>query len=131
MKSNKAGFDSIDEYIATFPKETQKILEEVRATMTAAAPGTREKISYQIAAFELNGKNLIHFAGWKTHIAMYSIPSGTETFNKEVAKYVAGKGTLKFPLDKPLPLKLVTKIVKLRVAENLKNAQTKSSKKNH
>ena len=131
MKSNKAGFDSIDEYIATFPKETQKILEEVRATMTAAAPGTREKISYQIAAFELNGKNLIHFAGWKTHIAMYPIPSGTETFNKEVAKYAAGKGTLKFPLDKPLPLKLVTKIVKLRVAENLKNAQTKSSKKNH
>jgi len=130
MKSKKAGFSSIDEYIATFPTDVQKILEEVRGIIKAAAPEAREKISYQIAAFELNGKNLVHFAGWKNHISMYPIPSGTEAFNKEVSQYAEGKGTLKFPMDKPLPLKLITKIVKFRVAENRKKAGIKSSKKN-
>ena len=125
----KVGFTSIDEYIATFPKETQKMLEAVRAAIQAAAPQAREKISYQIGAFELNGRNLIHFAGWEKHISMYPIPSGTEAFQKEVSPYKAGKGTLKFPLDKPLPLKLIRKIVKFRVAENLKKAGTKSSKR--
>lgn len=129
MKSNKAGFASIDEYIETFPKNVQKLLEEVRGTIKAAAPGAREKISYQIAAFELNGKNLIHFAGWKNHISMYPIPSGSDAFNKEVSKYAVGKGTLQFPLDKPLPLKLITKIVKLRIADNLEKAGLKSGKK--
>ncbi len=127
MKSDKAGFTSMDEYIASFPEETQKMLEELRATIKAAAPDAREKISYQIAAFELNGRNLIHFAGWKHHVSIYPIPSGTEAFNKEVSQYADGKGTLKFQLDKPLPLKLINKIVKLKVAENLKNAETKSS----
>jgi uncharacterized protein YdhG (YjbR/CyaY superfamily) len=129
MKSKKAGFTSIEEYIGTFPENVQKILEEVRGTIKAAAPDAREKISYQIAAFELNGRNLIHFAGWKNHIALYPIPSGSEAFNKEVSKYIDGKGTLKFPLDKPLPLKLISKVVKLRVADNLRNAGTKSDKK--
>ncbi len=130
MKSKKAGFNSIDEYIATFPKEVQKILEEVRGTIKADAPDAREKISYQIAAFELNGKNLVHFAAWKKHIAMYPIPSGSDTFNKQLSQYMDGKGTLKFPLDKPLPLKLITKIVKLRIADNLEKAGIKSGKKN-
>jgi len=129
MKSHKSGFNSIDEYIATFPEEVQKILEEIRATIKTAAPDAREKISYQIDAFELNGKNLVHFAGWKKHIAMYSIPSGSERFNKEVLQYVGGKGTLKFPLDEPLPLKLISKVVKLRIADNLEKAGVKSSKK--
>lgn len=129
MTDNKTGFNSIDDYIASFPKDVQKILEEIRRTIRAAAPGAREKISYQIAAFELNGKNLVHFAGWKNHISMYPIPSGSDAFNREVLKYAAGKGTLQFPLDKPLPLKLVTKIVKLRVAENRKNAEMKSDRK--
>jgi uncharacterized protein YdhG (YjbR/CyaY superfamily) len=129
MKNNKAGFSSVDEYIGTFPKDVQKILEEVRRTIKAAAPDAREKISYQIAAFELNGKNLIHFAGWKNHISMYPIPSGSEAFNNEVSKYAAGKGTLQFPLDKPLPLRLITKIVKLRIADNLEKADVKSGKK--
>ena len=131
MKNNKVGFSSIDEYIATFPKDTQKILETLRATITAAAPDTEEKISYNIPTFTLNGKYLIYFAGWKTHISIYPIPTGSEAFNKQVSKYVEGKGTLKFPIDKPLPLKLITRIVKYRVAENLKNAGTKSSKKNN
>jgi len=129
MKTNKVRFNSIDEYIGTFPKEIQKILAELRATIKTAAPDAREKISYQIAAFELNGRNLVHFAGWEKHIAIYPIPSGTEAFNKEVSQYVAGRGTLKFPIDKPLPLKLITKIVKFRVADNLEKAEIKSSKK--
>ena len=125
----KTNFTSIDEYIATFPEETQKRLEQVRAAIHAAVPEAREKISYQIGAFELNGKNLIGFAGWKNHISIYPIPSGSAAFNKEVSKYADGKGTLKFPLDKPLPLKLIGKIVKYRVADNLKKVEAKSEKK--
>jgi uncharacterized protein YdhG (YjbR/CyaY superfamily) len=125
MKSNKARFNSIDEYIATFPKDVQKILKQVRATIKAAAPDAEETISYQIPTFTLNGKYLIYFAGWKNHISIYPNPSGSEAFNKEVSKYVEGKGTLKFPIDKPLPLKLITKIVKLKVAENLKRTDKK------
>ncbi len=128
MKSNKVRFSSVDEYIASFPKDVQKLLEELRGTIKAAAPEAEEKISYQIP-FTLNGKYLVYFAGWKNHIAMYPIPSGTGAFNKEVSQYVEGKGTLKFPIDQPLRLKLITKIVKFRVAENLKSAETKSSKK--
>jgi uncharacterized protein YdhG (YjbR/CyaY superfamily) len=129
MRSKKTGFASMDQYIATFPEATQKLLQEVRMTIQAAAPEAHEKISYQIGAFELNGKNLIHFAGWKNHISIYPIPSGTEAFNKEVSKYADGKGTLKFPMDKPLPLKLITEIVKFRVADNLKNAETRYGKR--
>ena len=129
MKSKKAGFKSIDEYIATFPEETQKLLEKVQATIKAAAPDAQEKISYQIATFELNGRILVHFAGWKTHIGMYPIPSGSEAFNKEVSKYKGAKSSLNFPIDKPLPLKLISKIVKLRIADNLEKAEIKSSKK--
>jgi len=129
MKNDKAGFASMDEYIGTFPKDVQKILEEVRRTIKAAAPDAQEKISYQIAAFELHGKNLVHFAGWKHHISMYPIPSGSDAFNKEVSKYAAGKGTLQFPLDKPLPLKLITQIVKLRIADDLAKAEIKSARK--
>lgn len=125
MKSTKARFNSMDEYIATFPKETQKILEEVREIIKAAAPGTEERISYNIPTFTLNGKYLIYFAGWKNHISLYPIPSGSDAFNKQIAKYVEGKGTVKFPLDEPLPLKLITKIVKLRVAENQKRTDKK------
>ncbi len=107
MESGKVVFTSIDEYIASFPEEVQKKLEELRATIKAAAPDAEEKIRYQIPSFTLNGKGLVSFAGWKKHIAMYPIPSGTETFNQELSKYIAGKGTLRFPLDKPLPLKLI------------------------
>jgi uncharacterized protein YdhG (YjbR/CyaY superfamily) len=117
-------FNAIDEYIGIFPEETQKILEEIRATIKTIAPDAKEKISYQIAAFELNGKNLIHFAGWKNHVSLYPIPSGTDAFNKEVSQYVDGKGTVKFPLNKPIPMKLISRIVKLRLAENLKTAKS-------
>lgn len=129
MNSSKVVFTSIDEYIASFPEEVQNKLEELRATIKAAAPDVEEKISYQMPTFTLNGKGLVGFAGWKKHIAMYPIPSGSETFNQKLSEYIAGKGTLKFPLDKPLPLKLIGEIVKYRVADNLKNAEIKSTQR--
>mgnify|MGYP000297670277 FL=1 len=128
MDSKKAGFTSIDEYIATFPDDIQKLLQQMRATIKAAAPDAKEKISYQMPTFDLKG-NLVHFAAFKTHIGFYPTPSGTEAFKDELARYQAGKGSIQFPLDEPLPLELVSKIVKLRVAENLKKAEEKSRKK--
>jgi len=124
MESNKVGFVSIDAYIATFPEETQKILEELRATIKAAAPDAEEKISYQMPTFFLKG-NLVHFAAFKNHIGFYPTPSGIRAFKKELSIYEGAKGSVKFPKDKPLPLKLISKIVKFRVAENLKNAGIK------
>ena len=128
MQSNKAGFASIDEYIASFPADTRKILEELRATIKAAAPGAEEKISYQMPAFALKG-NLVYFAAFKDHIGFYPTASGVEAFKKELSTYEGSKGTVRFPIDKPLPLKLIRKIVKYRVVENLKKAKVKSSKK--
>jgi uncharacterized protein YdhG (YjbR/CyaY superfamily) len=121
----KIKITSIDEYMATFPQDRQKILEELRRAIKGAAPEAGEIISYNMPAFTLNGKYLISFAGWKNHISIYPIPTGSESFNKQVAKYVAGKGTLQFPIDKPLPLKLITKIVQLKVAENRKTMDKK------
>jgi uncharacterized protein YdhG (YjbR/CyaY superfamily) len=123
MTDNKNRFTSIDEYIASFPAETQKILEEIRATIKATAPDAKEKISYQIPTFELNGRNLVHFAGWKKHVSLYPIPAGDEAFKKEIAQYVAGKGTLKFPLDEPVPLELIGEVVKFSVAGNLEKVR--------
>jgi uncharacterized protein YdhG (YjbR/CyaY superfamily) len=121
----KAKIHSIDEYIDTFPEEVQTILKRVRRTIKAAAPEAAEKISYGIPTFTLNGKYLIYFAGWKQHISLYPIPAGDDAFHQEIAKYISGKGTLKFPIDKPMPLKLITKIVKLKVAENLSRTDKK------
>jgi len=129
MKSNKVRFNSIDEYIATFPENIQKILEEIRATIKAAAPDSEETISYQMPAFKLNGMYIAHFSAWKNHIGMYPIPAGNEAFNKEVSKYKGAKSSLNFPIVKPMPLKLISKIVKLRIDDNLEKAEIKSSKK--
>jgi len=114
-------FQSVDEYIASFPKETQEALEEVRAIIKTITPDAIENISYQIAAFRVNGKNFVSIAGWKEHISIYPIPSGNEAFNKQIAKYTSGRGTLKFPLDTPLPLKLIEKAIKYKLADHLKN----------
>jgi uncharacterized protein YdhG (YjbR/CyaY superfamily) len=127
MESKQAGFTSIDEYIATFPVETQKILQELRATIKGCAPEATEKISYQMPTFHLNG-NLVHFAAWKRHIGFYPAPSGTEEFKQELSKYEGAKGSIKFPIDEPLPLELISRIVKFRVAENLKKAEKKTRK---
>ncbi|MCX6034335.1 MAG: DUF1801 domain-containing protein [Chloroflexi bacterium] len=128
MESNKVGFISINEYIATFPEEIQKILEELRATIRASAPDAEEKISYQMPTFALKG-NLVHFAAWKNHIEFYPTSRGTQAFKHELSIYEGAKGSVKFPIEKPLPLELISKIVKFRVAENLKNAEIKSSKR--
>jgi uncharacterized protein YdhG (YjbR/CyaY superfamily) len=127
MENNKKGFNSIDEYIATFPEETQKILRELRAVIKAAAPDAQEKISYQMPTFFLKG-NLVHFAAWKNHIGFYPTSSGTLTFQRELSIYESAKGSVKFPIDKPLPFELVSEIVKFRVAENLKKADAKLRK---
>lgn len=129
MINKKVSFELIDEYIASFPEDIQRILKELRATIKAAAPEAGEKINYGIPTFTLNGTYLIYFAAWKNHISIYPIPSGSEAFNNEVSNYVAGKGTLKFPLGKPLPWELITQIVKLRVAENREAAEPKPSRK--
>lgn len=121
----KNKINSIDEYIGTFPESVQTILKQVRKTIKAAAPKAGEKISYGIPTFTLNGKYLIYFAGWKHHISIYPIPVGDEALNQEIAPYVSGKGTLKFPIGKPMPLKLITKIVKLKVAESLTGSESK------
>lgn len=119
----KTKYQSIDEYIAAFPEDTQNALEEVRSIIKSLAPTAQEKISYQMAAFEAQGKDFIYVAGWKKHISMYPIPAGTEAFNQAVLKYADGKGTVKFPLDQPLPAKLIRQIVKYRLADHLKNTK--------
>jgi uncharacterized protein YdhG (YjbR/CyaY superfamily) len=128
MNNPNAGFQSIDEYIAAFPAEVQKRLQEIRSVIKSAAPQATEKISYQMPTFYLNG-NLVHFAAFKNHIGFYPVPSGIEAFKRELSKYAQGKGSVQFPLDEPLPLALIRKIVKFRVAENLKKAP-KSSRGN-
>ena len=128
MEGNKSGFQSIDEYIATFPEDVQKILEEVRATIRANAPGAVEKISYQMPTFAFKGKNLVHFAAWKNHIGFYPTPSGTEEFQQHLSRYAGGKGSVQFPIDQPMPLDLVARIVRFRVAEIMKNAGSKPEK---
>ncbi|NWG05595.1 MAG: DUF1801 domain-containing protein [Chloroflexi bacterium] len=116
----KTNFQSIDEYIAACPPDSQAYLMEIRKLFRKLVPDAKEKISYQIACFELNGKNLIHFAGWKKHVSLYPVPAGSEAFERQIAKYVNGKGTLKFPLDEPLPLKLIERVVKLHLEVNKK-----------
>lgn len=128
MESKPGGYSSIDEYIAMFPKDTQKILEELRATIRAAVPDAKEKISYQMPTFDLKG-NLVHFAAHKNHIGFYPQPSGIQAFKKELSIYKGAKGSVQFPIDEPLPLELISKIVKFRVAENLKRAELKTSRK--
>lgn len=119
------GFKNIEEYILTFPPETQFMLEQIRATIRNAAPGATEAISYQMPAFKLGGKALVYFAGYKNHIGFYPVPSGMNAFKKELSAYKQGKGSVQFPLDKPLSLDLVAEIVKFRVLENLEKAKTR------
>jgi uncharacterized protein YdhG (YjbR/CyaY superfamily) len=109
---------NVDEYIAFFPKDIQKILQQVRATISKAAPDAEETIKYAIPTFVLNG-NLVHFAAYKNHIGFYAAPTGNVAFKKELSEYKSGKGSIQFPIDEPMPLDLITKMVKFRVKENL------------
>ncbi len=121
MKTKRTAARSIDEYIAGFPGDIKKILESLRATIKAAAPGAEERISYQMPAFYLAG-NLVYFAAFKNHIGFFPTSSGIAAFKRELGPYACSKGTVRFPFDKPLPLALIRRIVKFRVAENKKKS---------
>jgi len=118
---------TIDEYITGFPKEVQAILKKVRATIHKAAPKAEETINYGIPTFQLNG-NLVHFAAFKSHIGFYPTPSGIKNFKKKLSIYEGAKGSVKFPLDKPIPYALITEIVQFRVKENLKQVEAKGKR---
>jgi len=117
VNSTKNNFTTIDEYIKAFSKDIQKILNEVKRTIKISAPEAEEAISYQIPTFKLNG-NLVHFAAFKNHIGFYPGSKAIEIFQKELTKYKSSKGAVQFPIDKPIPLSLIRKIVKHRVKEN-------------
>jgi uncharacterized protein YdhG (YjbR/CyaY superfamily) len=118
----------MDEYIGTFPRDVQKILNQIRMTIRKAAPEAEETIKYQIPTFTLNG-NLIHFAAFKKHIGLYPAPRGSETFRDELSTYESGKGTVRFPLDKPIPFGLIGRMVKFRVKDNLERAKARGKKR--
>lgn len=128
MEEGKPTFQTIDDYIATFPRHIQALLQTVRATIRAAAPEAEERISYQMPTFALKG-NLVHFAAWKDHIGLYPAPSGIAVFAEELAQYHSAKGSVRFPIDEPLPLDLITRIVQFRVAENLAKASAKAGRR--
>jgi uncharacterized protein YdhG (YjbR/CyaY superfamily) len=129
MKSEKEGPENIDEYISGFPEEIRDLLEQIRQTIRNAAPEATEAISYQMPTFRLNG-NLVHFAAFKGHIGLYPAPTGIETFRKELSAYKGGKGSVQFPITDPLPLDLITRIVRFRADENRKKTKQKVSKRN-
>lgn len=120
MPTYKKEFQTIDEYIKTFPNDVQSVLEKTRQTIRKAAPGAVEAISYQIPTFKLNDKNLVHFAAFKNHIGFYPTPSGIEAFKKELSQYKVAKGSVQFLLNRPIPYDLLEKIVIFRSKEILK-----------
>jgi uncharacterized protein YdhG (YjbR/CyaY superfamily) len=119
---------TIDEYIAGFPSEIQALLQEIRMTIREAAPEAEEAISYQMPTFRLHG-NLVHFAAFKKHIGFYPAPTGIDEFKAELAAYKGSKGAVQFPLDKPMPLDLIRRIVQFRVKENVAKVVAKRRKK--
>jgi uncharacterized protein YdhG (YjbR/CyaY superfamily) len=127
-KTNSSGPKNIDDYLVAQPPAIQELLQKIRSTIQKAAPEAAETISYQMPTFTLKG-NLVHFAAFKSHIGFYPTPSGTEKFQKELSAYKGAKGSVRFPLDEPIPFALIGKIVKFRVKENLAKTPTKGKKK--
>ena len=117
MVASRSTANSIDEYIAGFPPETQKVLQEVRVLIKASAPGATETISSAIPTCDLNGRHLVHFAGYEKHVGFYPSGRGVEAFKEELKPYKSGKGSVQFPLGQPLPTDLIRRIVELRVEE--------------
>jgi uncharacterized protein YdhG (YjbR/CyaY superfamily) len=116
--------NNVDEYIASFPKETRELLEQVRATIKKAAPMAEEVISYQMPAYKQNGI-LVYFAGYSRHIGFYPTASGIEAFKKELSVYKNAKGSVQFPINRPLPLELIANLVKFKVAQNIEKQSLK------
>lgn len=115
----------VDEYIACFPEDIQKILTRIRNIILNYAPDAEESITYKMPAYKTFGKTLIYFAGFKNHIGLYATPSGHLEFKNELAKFKHGKGSVQFPIDKPIPYDLIRQIVEFRVEENKSNFKTK------
>lgn len=128
MATAKAKTNEIDEYVSGFPQDTQKYLQQLRQTILKAAPGAKEVISYKMPAYKLHGM-LVYFAGYKNHVGFYPTPSGIATFREELSVFKGAKGSVQFPLDKPLPIELITKIVTFRVKENVEREEVKNGKK--
>ena len=126
MKSTAAAPSTIDEYIGTFPPDVRRKLSDLRATIRRAAPDAVEKISYRMPTF-FQRKNLVHFAAYEHHIGFYPTASGIAAFKDDLKTYNSSKGAVQFPIDEPLPLKLVTRIVKFRVGENEAKAAAKKT----
>ena len=124
MKTDTTAPTTIDQYIAGLTPDIQEIIEKIRTTIKKAAPNAEETIKYQIPTFTLNG-NLVHFAAFKSHIGFYPTPTGIEKFKKELSGYQNAKGSVQFPLSKPIPYGLIGKIVRMRVEENLQRAKKK------
>jgi uncharacterized protein YdhG (YjbR/CyaY superfamily) len=120
-------FNNITEYVNAFPPGTKVLLQQVRNAIKKAAPKAEEVISYNMPAFKQHG-NLVYFAGYKNHIGFYPMPSAIKQFAKELSVYKGAKGSVQFPIDEPMPVNLITKIVKFRVKENLEKAAMKKSK---
>lgn len=114
---------NVDEYIQSFPKSTQTLLKQVRKAIKNNATDAEEMIAYGMPAYKLNKKPLVYFAGYEKHIGFYATPNGHEKFAKELSKYKQGKGSVQFPIDEPMPIDLIIKIVKFRVTENLKKTK--------
>ena len=129
MRTKRTAPKDIDDYIAGFPNDVQEILEKIRMTIRKAAPDAVETISYQIPTFTLKGTYLVYFAAYKKHIGLYPAPRGIEKFKKELSAYEGGKGTVRFPLNKPIPCALITRIVKFRAMMNLERAEAKGKKR--
>src|SRR5688500_8936239 len=121
--------ETVDEYIAGFPKDVQTKLNKIRATIRKAAPGAEEKISYGIPAFTRDGDRLIYFAGFKNHTSVYPAPRSAPEFKDELARYEGGKGTVQFPLDKPIPFGLITRMVKFRAKQTRAKPKAKPKKR--
>jgi len=117
MKKARTVYTSIDQYISSFPDHIQRKLKEMRAIIKDIVPEAKEKISYQMPTFYLNG-NLVHFAGYSGHIGFYPTPGGIDAFKNEISKYKYAKGSVQFSIDEPLPVELIVKIVKFRAEEN-------------
>jgi uncharacterized protein YdhG (YjbR/CyaY superfamily) len=126
----KARAASVDEYIKAQPAHVRKVLKEIRQTIKAAAPKAEEVISYNMPAYKYNGM-LVFFAAFKNHIGFYPAPRGIEAFKKELSAYKGAKGSVQFPLDKPIPFGLISKIVKFRMKENKKKTLVKKSVNTH
>ncbi|MBM7568613.1 iron chaperone [Paenibacillus sacheonensis] len=128
MPDNKTAPDSTDDYIAAFPPNVQETLQALRQTIKEAAPEAKEKIAYQMPAFDLHG-SLVYFAAYKNHIGFYPTASGIRDFQDELSAYKTSKGAIQFPLGEALPFALIKRIVEYRAAENIEKASRKREKK--